>query len=63
VPAAADRGRERLEQRRERLFAELTSLEQQHRSGTIDPAHYAERRVELVAALERIYAEIDRRAA
>lgn len=58
-----DRGRERLEQRRERLFSELTVLEQQHRAGEVDPAHYAERRGELVAALERVYAEIDRRAA
>jgi hypothetical protein len=58
-----DRGRERLEQRRERLFSELTALEQQHRAGEVDPAHYAERRGELVAALERVYAEIDRRAA
>ena len=58
-----DRGRERLEQRRERLFADLTALEQQHRAGGVDPAHYAERRGELVAALERVYAEIDRRAA
>ena len=58
-----DRGRERLEQRRERLFNELTTLEQQHRAGAVDPAHYAERRGELVAALERVYAEIDRRAA
>ena len=58
-----DRGRERLEQRRERLFGELTALEQRHRAGEVDPAHYAERRGELVAALERVYAEIDRRAA
>ena len=60
---AADRARERLEQRRERLFAELTSLEQQHRAGALEPARYAERRAELVTALERVYAEIDRRAA
>jgi hypothetical protein len=63
VAPAADKARERLEQRRERLFAELTSLEQQHRAGALEPARYAERRAELVSALERIYAEIDRRAA
>jgi hypothetical protein len=60
---AADRARERLEQRREKLFAELTALEQRHRDGAVDAARYAERRAELIAALERIYAEIDRRAA
>jgi hypothetical protein len=59
----ADRAREKLESRREKLFGELTALEQQHRSGRLDPARYAERRAELVGALERVYAEIDRRAA
>jgi hypothetical protein len=63
LPTAADRAREKLESRREKLFGELTALEQQHRSGQIEPARYAERRAELVAALERVYAEIDRRAA
>jgi hypothetical protein len=63
VTPAADRARARLEQRRERLFADLTALEQQHRAGALDAARYAERRAEIVAALERVYAEIDRRAA
>jgi hypothetical protein len=60
---AADRARAKLESRREKLFGELAALEQQQRSGALDPARYAERRAELVAALERVYAEIDRRAA
>jgi hypothetical protein len=63
IAPAADRARERLEQRRERLFNELASIEAQHKAGGIDPGRYAARRAELVAALERIYAEIDRRAA
>jgi len=63
LSSAVDRAREKLESRREKLFAELTALEQQHRSGSLDPARYAQRRAELVAALERVYAEIDRRAA
>jgi len=63
LPSAMDRAREKLESRREKLFGELTALEQQHRSGQIEPARYTERRADLVAALERVYAEIDRRAA
>ncbi len=56
-------GQERLEKRRSQLFAELTSLEEQHRAGRVDPQKYAVRRGELVASLERVYAEIDRQAA
>lgn len=56
-------GQDRLEKRRSQLFAELTSLEEQHRAGRVDPQRYATRRAELVSALERIYAEIDRLAA
>jgi hypothetical protein len=56
-------GHERLEKRRAQLFNELTSLEEQHRAGRVDPQRYAVRRSELVAALERVYAEIDRLAA
>jgi hypothetical protein len=59
----AERTRHRLESTRGRLFEDLTSLEQQHREGRIDPQAYAARRGELVAALERVYAEIDRQAA
>lgn len=55
--------RRRLEARRDRLFAELTSIEEQHRRHSIDPERHALRRSELMAALERVYAEIDGEAA
>src|SRR4029453_1990669 len=63
TPEREDKTRTRLETKRGQLFAELTALEEQHRAAQIDPQRYAVRRHELVAALERIYAEIDRRAA
>jgi hypothetical protein len=63
-PAAEEQARrKRLDTRRERLFAELTAIEQQHRDRTIDAERYASRRKELVAALERVYAELDGEAA
>ena len=55
--------RRKLDARRERLFAELAAVEQQHRDRTIDAERYASRRKELVAALERVYAELDGEAA
>ena len=61
--SAKDGAMSRLEARRAQLFAELTTIEQQHRDGQIDAARYARRRAELVSALERIYAELDRQAA
>ena len=60
---ASRAGHDRLEKRRAQLFAELTTLEEQHRAGRVDPQRYAVRRGELVAALERVYAEIERLAA
>jgi hypothetical protein len=60
--AGQDR-RKRLDAKRDRLFAELTAIEEQHRENTIDPDRYAARRRELLAALERIYAQIDDEAA
>ncbi len=63
APEREDKARTRLETKRGQLFAELTALEEQHRAAQIDPQRYASRRQELVAALERVYAEIDRRAA
>ena len=56
-------GQDRLEKRRSQLFDQLTALEEQQRAGRVDAAVYASRRAELVAALERVYAEIDRQAA
>jgi hypothetical protein len=55
--------RKRLDARRDRLFAELMSIEEQHREHTIDPERYAVRRRELLAALERVYAQLDDEAA
>ena len=51
-----------LESRRERLFEELTTLEQQHREQAVDPGTYAHRRRELIAALESIYTALDEAA-
>jgi len=58
-----DAHRKRLVARRDRLFAELTSIEEQHREHTIDAERYAERRRELLASLERVYAQLDDEAA
>jgi hypothetical protein len=55
--------RKRLDAKRERLFAELTSIEQQHRENSIDPERYAARRQELLASLERVYTQLDDEAA
>jgi hypothetical protein len=55
--------RRKLDGRRDRLFAELTSIEEQHRENTIDPERYAARRRELLASLERVYAQLDDEAA
>jgi hypothetical protein len=63
-PAAAhDERRRRLDAKRDRLFGELTALEDQYRKQSIDPERYASRRGELIAALERIYSEMDGEAA
>ncbi len=51
--------RRELEERRDRLFDELTALEASHRDGSADPDHYAARRRELVGALEELYAALD----
>ena len=61
TPAAAEGAdrRRRLEQRREKRFAELVMLEQQHRSGKVGDTRYGNRRAELLADLERIYADLD----
>jgi hypothetical protein len=52
-----------LQARRDRLFHQLTDLEQQHQIGAVDPDRYAERRRELIGDLERVYAELDTEAA
>ena len=57
TPVAARR--ESLEGARNRLFDELTELERRHREQSVDAAAYAERRQELVSALERVYTALD----
>jgi hypothetical protein len=59
VRTAREVQRRDLENRRDRLFDELTALEASHRDGAADPEHYAARRRELVTALERVYAALD----
>jgi hypothetical protein len=51
--------RQRLETKREHLFADLVKLESQHLAGRGDPARYAARRRELVDQLERVYADLE----
>ena len=53
----------KLQARRDRLFADLAALEQRHREGATDPSRYAAERRDLIAALERVYAEMDEEAA
>jgi hypothetical protein len=55
--------RRNLHGRREKLFAELASLEAQRRKGSIDPETYAGRRESLVTALEDLYRGLDREVA
>jgi hypothetical protein len=61
--AGAGHERRRLEAERERLFAELTALEESYRSGGVESQAYASRRRGIVAALEAIYAALDETAA
>lgn len=51
--------RRRIESSREKRFRDLVKNEQQHRAGRIGDTKYANRRRELMADLERIYAELD----
>lgn len=60
---AREAERQALDEQRERLFEELVDLDTRHGDGTVDPERYAERRRELVTALERIYAALDEEAA
>jgi hypothetical protein len=55
--AAAER--KRLLSKRDKLFAQLVRLERDHRAGRGDAGHFAARREELVAALERVYGALD----
>jgi hypothetical protein len=57
--AGEDNRRRDLEATRDRLFDELTALESEQRQGAIDPDRFAQRRRELVTALEQVYAALD----
>jgi len=52
--------RKRLIARREKLFADLVRLEHDRRAGRGDGRRYAERREQLVTALEQVYGALDR---
>ena len=54
--------RAELGERRGKLMADLVRLENQHRTGVIDPARYAGRRGDLFDQLERVYGELDQSA-
>jgi hypothetical protein len=55
--------RRRLHADRDRLFGQLTALEEERRQGNIDEHRYAARRRELLASLEDVYAQLDEGAA
>lgn len=55
--------RRKLQARRDRVFADLAAIEEQHRAGGLDPQRYTARRRDLVSTLERLYAEMDEEAA
>jgi len=59
APAANAARVKQLSGKREKIYAELVRLEQQRRTGGIDPAKYAERRPALIAHLERVYRDLD----
>jgi hypothetical protein len=58
-----DNRRRKLEAKRELLFGRVTALEEKHHAGGVDARQYAIERRDLVAALERVYAELDEEAA
>ena len=57
--AALAAERKRLIARREKLFAELVRLENDHRSGRVPDRRYEQRREELFAVLEQVYGALD----
>ena len=63
--AAADESarRRKLHAERDRLFGQLTALEEQRRQETIDEHRYSARRRDLLASLEAVYAQLDEGAA
>jgi hypothetical protein len=61
--AAMAPARRNLHAQREKLFADLASLEAERHKGSIDPSAYASRRESLVTALEDLYRGLDREVA
>ena len=57
--SAENERRRRLDDRREKRFADLVRLEQQHQAGKIGMTKYVNRHQELLVRLERIYGELD----
>jgi hypothetical protein len=45
--------------RREKLFQDLLRLEADHRRGRVEPSRYANRREDIVGALEQVYGALD----
>jgi hypothetical protein len=59
APAANTARLKQLTGKREKAFSELVRLEQQRRTGDIDAAKYAEKRLSLISQLERVYRDLD----
>lgn len=59
-PRARNTRLEELKRRKDKLFADLVALEEDHRHQRIDDRRFAARRQTLVAQLERVMGELDR---
>jgi hypothetical protein len=59
TPSSDGHGGE-LKKRKDKLFADLVSLEEQHRRGRLDQERYLARRETLMGQLERVLGELDR---
>ena len=51
---------EELKRRKDKLFADLIALEEDHRQQRVDERRYTSRRQTLVSQLERVMGELDR---
>jgi hypothetical protein len=59
-PRARNTRIEELTRRKDKLFADLVALEEDHRHQRVDDGRYASRRQTLVSQLERVMGELDR---
>jgi hypothetical protein len=59
-PRARNTRMEELKRRKDKLFADLVALEEDHRHQRVDERRYASRRQTLVSQLERVMGELDR---